>query len=48
MTTSDEEKKAKRREYQRQRRLNADVRDKERKYHKTYYQRKDVKDRKKK
>ena len=48
MIATDEEKKQKRRDYQRQRRMNPSVRSKEREYHKKYYKRNDVKERKKK
>ena len=48
MTFSIEEKRIKRRDYQRQRRKNKEIRVKEREYHKKYYERDDVKDRKKK
>ena len=48
MTFSIEEKRIKRRDYQRQRRKKKEIRVKERDYHKAYYQREDVKDRKKK
>ena len=48
MTFSIEEKRLKRRDYQRQRRKNKEIRVKEREYHKKYYERNDVKDRKKK
>ena len=47
MILSVEEKRLRRRDYQRKRRKNKDVREKEREYHKKYYKRETVKDRKK-
>ena len=46
MILSVEEKRLRRRDYQRTRRKNKDVREKEREYHKKYYKRGSVKERK--